>query len=287
MRIETQQATLRLATHAQVDDLLDHSGSTPHLNWVAEKQRIEQMGWWSEVAKKLGFSSWGKAYHFHPVGLAGSFCSTIDENDLVWLTVPYGQLTFDVEGNDIEDELNPLYRYFSRVAHWPGGASGVTIGRGYDLGQRPNPRKDLSAAGIEEPLLSWLLGAKGLQGDAAKNYIFDTPADYRKKKITRRQQYELFLPVYEHMKKEVIRISNINTIIESYGVLNWNSIDSKIQDIVVDLIYRGDYGTSTRTFIQKPFVENDFRVIKEMISNRSYWVAVPGDRFKRRTEYLK
>ena len=78
--------------------------------------------------------------------------------------------------------------------------------------------------------------------------------DYRKKKITRRQKYELFLPVYEHMKKEVIRISNINTIIESYGVLNWNSIDSKIQDIVVDLIYRGDYGTSTRTFIQKPFV---------------------------------
>jgi predicted chitinase len=89
------QAALRLPAHAQaisqmilykesewfhntrkwdaLDELLGHSGSTPHLNWVAEKQRIEQMGWWGEVAKKLGVSSWGKAYHFHPVGLSGWF----------------------------------------------------------------------------------------------------------------------------------------------------------------------------------------------------------------------
>ncbi|MHA6235807.1 hypothetical protein [Pseudomonas fluorescens group sp. PF-69] len=92
------QAAMRLPAHAQaisqmilykesewfhntqkwdaLDELLGHSGSTPHLNWVAEKQRIEQMGWWSEVAKKLGFSSWGKAYHFHPVGLLSNFPRT-------------------------------------------------------------------------------------------------------------------------------------------------------------------------------------------------------------------
>jgi hypothetical protein len=270
-----------------LDELLGHSGSTPHLNWLAEKQRIEQMSWWGEVAEKVGLPSWGRPYHFHPIGLAGSFCAALDENDLVWLTVPYGQLTFDVEGNDIEDELNPLYRYFSRVAHWPGGASGVTIGRGYDLGQRPNPIKDLSAAGIEEPLLSWLSGAKGLKGGAAKNYISDAPADIRKKKITRKQQYELFLPVYEHMKKEVIRISNINTVRGSYGTLNWSAVDGKIQDILIDLIYRGDYGTNARTFIQKPFVENNFSAIKEIISSKNYWATVPDDRFKRRAEFLK
>ncbi|WP_223456808.1 MULTISPECIES: hypothetical protein [unclassified Pseudomonas] len=26
-----------------LDELLDHSGSTPHLNWLAEKKRIKQL----------------------------------------------------------------------------------------------------------------------------------------------------------------------------------------------------------------------------------------------------
>jgi hypothetical protein len=56
-----------------LDEMLGHSGSTPHLNWLAEKQRIKELSWWEEVAKKVGLPSWGKAYHFHPIGLAGNF----------------------------------------------------------------------------------------------------------------------------------------------------------------------------------------------------------------------
>ncbi|WP_460056002.1 glycoside hydrolase family 19 protein [Pseudomonas sp. S2_D06] len=56
-----------------LDELLGHSGSTPHLNWLAEKQRIAQMGWWREVAEKVELPSWGSAYHFHPIGLVGLF----------------------------------------------------------------------------------------------------------------------------------------------------------------------------------------------------------------------
>jgi hypothetical protein len=56
-----------------LDELLGHSGSTPHLNWLAEKQRIAQMGWWREVSEKVGLPSWGSAYHLHPVGLVGLF----------------------------------------------------------------------------------------------------------------------------------------------------------------------------------------------------------------------
>ena len=58
-----------------LDELLGHSGSTPNLNWLAEKERIKQLSWWSEVAEKVGLSEQGKAYHFHPVGLLGSFIS--------------------------------------------------------------------------------------------------------------------------------------------------------------------------------------------------------------------
>lgn len=52
-----------------LDEILGHSGSTPHLNWLAEKERLKQISWWDEVALKVGLPTWGKVYHFHPVGL--------------------------------------------------------------------------------------------------------------------------------------------------------------------------------------------------------------------------
>ncbi|MCP2020797.1 UNVERIFIED_ORG: putative chitinase [Pseudomonas reinekei] len=61
-----------------LDELLGHSGSTPHLNWLAEKQRIAQIGWWREVAEKVGLPSWGSAYHFHPIGIFGHFANTVN-----------------------------------------------------------------------------------------------------------------------------------------------------------------------------------------------------------------
>ncbi|KQN49596.1 hypothetical protein ASE98_25090 [Pseudomonas sp. Leaf48] len=108
MTAEELQAAISLPAHAQsisqliihkesewyhqsqkwdaLDELLGHSGSTPHLNWLAEKQRIKQISWWSEVAEKVGLPSWGKAYHFHPVGLAGKLAKQgglIDVDDFL------------------------------------------------------------------------------------------------------------------------------------------------------------------------------------------------------------
>ena len=56
--------------------------------------------------------------------------------DEKWLIVPKGQFTFNNEGNDIESSI-----FYSRKAHVPHnpsgvviGQSGVTIGRGLDVG---------------------------------------------------------------------------------------------------------------------------------------------------------
>lgn len=70
MTAEELRPALRLPAHAQaisqmilrkesewfhnekkwdaLDELLGHSGSTPHLNWLAEKQRIKEMSWWGK-----------------------------------------------------------------------------------------------------------------------------------------------------------------------------------------------------------------------------------------------
>jgi predicted chitinase len=54
-----------------LDELLGHSGSTPHVNWLAEKERIKALCWWDEVMEKVGLPEDGKVYHFHPVGVFG------------------------------------------------------------------------------------------------------------------------------------------------------------------------------------------------------------------------
>jgi hypothetical protein len=247
------------------------------------KKRIEKLSWW----KEFGLPSDGKAWHFHLMGLLGNFTYPADENDLKWLNVPYGQLTFDVEGNDFEDASHPSHRYFSRIVHWPGGVSGVTIGRGYDLGQQPDPKTDLANAGVREPLLSWLVGAKGKQGQAAKAYLNSASKEIRLHTITRKQQYKLFISVYEVMKQSVLSISGGGVNQKDYGILSWDSVSKKIQDIIIDLRYRGDYHKPSRKFIQKPFVENDLEKIKQEISRKSNWESVPSERFSERVRYLE
>lgn len=272
----------------ELDPLMGHVPMVdPNHNWVSEKQRIEKLSWWGDLAGKQGISTDGLAWHIQTIGLITSIDSLFDENDPKWLKVPRGQLTFDVEGNDIEDASNPLHIYFSRVAHWPGGVSGVTIGRGYDLGQRPNPETDLAEAKIPEPLKTWLIGAKGLKGNTARNYLRGATEEIRRSVINRKQQYELFLPIYEFMKNEVIRISGSSANTEEYGSLSWDTTNNKIQDIAVDLIYRGDYTPTTRTYVQKHIVDNNLENLREVISDRSKWASVPQDRFNKRVEFLR
>jgi hypothetical protein len=251
-----------------------------------EKERIDSYVFWDKLADKTPAGT-GLIYHFHPIGFVSNFLAMEDDNDLKWLKVERGQLTFDVEGNDLEDPANPLHMYFSRKVHWPGGVSGITIGRGYDLGQRPTPETDLAAVGIKEPLLSWLLGSKGLSGVAARNYLNSASPEIRKSFITRKQQHQLFVPVYEFMKSEVIRISDKADVVHLYGHLNWDSTNPKIQDMAIDLIYRGDYTGDARALIQRHMTNNDLSAFSAVIGDRSKWGNVPDDRFNKRVDYLR
>jgi predicted chitinase len=58
-----------------LDELLGHSGSTPHKNWLAEKERMREASWWAEVAEGVGLPADGRVHHLHPVGLVAAFTS--------------------------------------------------------------------------------------------------------------------------------------------------------------------------------------------------------------------
>ncbi|WP_152224120.1 hypothetical protein [Pseudomonas sp. SCB32] len=56
-----------------LDKVLGHTGSTPILNWVAEKTRIKELSWWGEVAERGILTRGGEAYFLHPLWLNGVF----------------------------------------------------------------------------------------------------------------------------------------------------------------------------------------------------------------------
>lgn len=85
------------------------------LNYCEKLQA--DLEWMSQVPP---FDKHQAVWHCHPVVFLEELSN--DEMALKWLTVPFGQLTFDSEGNDIEDSI-----YFSRHPHVPNNR-GIVIG---------------------------------------------------------------------------------------------------------------------------------------------------------------
>lgn len=204
-----------------------------------------------------------------------------ETNDLDYLKVDNGQLTFDAEGND-----DPKSIYFSRTPHVPSDSSGVTIGRGYDMGSKKSTKikEDFNSAGIGEygEFFSKAALKKGSDAKAAikDNKLSDIV-------ITRLQQRDLFLISYAEIEIDVKRICNKAEVVEKYGNTDWDKLDSKIKDTLIDLRFRGDYTGTSRTYIQKHVADNNLTEFKKVICNRGIWSVVPEDRFNRRCNYLK
>ena len=196
-------------------------------------------------------------------------------------TVPQGQLTFNAEG------LEDRGRYFSREAHWPGGASGVTIGRGYDMKERTTDEvlADLTAAGVPQADAERLAQGAGLEDDEAAEFVRGLDG----LEITPEAQQALFSTVYEEYVTDVRRISNGPSQVEAYGNVDWENLDPAIQDAIVDLRYRGDYTPLTRRDVQPLVVANDLQGLHDLLADENRMIndwGVPRDRFERRRDYL-
>lgn len=234
------------------------------------------------------FASQRSVWHFHPLEFL-YVMSGDDDMDIKWLTVPKGQLTFDAEGNDNNDSP-----YFSRHIHWPGGVSGITIGRGYDLGQQNDPSSDFDSIELSQPLNNWLVESKGMSGLDAKNRYKSADSSISDYEITRKQQYDLFVIIYNRLEADVKRICQKPDTIRVYHPnpnttpeQAWNDIPEKIKEVLVDLRYRGDYTPHARSLIQRYAYTGDLSSFGQVLSNRNQWSNVPQDRFLRRVRFYE
>ncbi|KOO13825.1 hypothetical protein AKJ18_16240 [Vibrio xuii] len=201
-----------------------------------------------------------------------------DEMDLKWLIVPKGQLTFDAEGNDIRGSL-----HFSRTIHWPGNAkSGVTIGRGYDCGNRSKQEiySDLTSSGVEIETASAISQSAGLKGNEAKLFVEQHGKGIND--ITRKDQYNLFKLVYPQYEKRAS--TNYEKWTSQYKDTRvaWVSLDSKIRDVLVDFVYQG-FTKGPRPMTKG--MSNDKEILIEYIEKSSVLSSYePG---RQRANYLR
>lgn len=148
--------------------------------------------------------------------------------------VKKAQITFDAEGGDIESS-----QYFSRVIHWPGNAlSGVTIGRGYDMGSRTKAavNTDMIKAGVPVATAKALSEGAGLKGSKAKDFVKDEKKAIGK--ISHAQQVKMFdniYPAYETRAK----LNYEKWTAGEKDRVTWIKLDQGIQDVLVDFVYQG------------------------------------------------
>ena len=193
------------------------------------------------------------------------------------LKVKKGQITFDAEGNDIESSP-----YFSRVIQWPGTSlSGVTIGRGYDMGGRTKAvvYQDMTKAGVPAKTAKELSEGAGLKGAKAKAFV-----DKHKKsigKITHAQQVKLFDNIYPTYEAAAKQNYDKWTRTDKTRV-EWSKLDPAIRDVLVDFVYQG---FTKGPGPMKSGMHNNFDEMVKYIKNTSALMLYePG---RHRINYLK
>lgn len=191
-----------------------------------------------------------------------------------------GQFTFDNEGNEGG-------RYHSRRAHHPSTASGVTIGRGYDMKLKDKSLiyHDLVRAGV--PPFDALLLSKGsgLSGIRADNFI--EQSDIRKIEISQSSQVKLFDIEYSRIELDTKRLCEKEDVEKIYGSCNWESLNPKIKEFLIDLRYQGLYQGRIRNFIQNSVSNNDLKNLRRKFQEALDDLSIRIDsRNKNRLDFL-
>ncbi|MDH0728228.1 SH3 domain-containing protein [Stutzerimonas stutzeri] len=214
----------------ELNELMGHSFDDPNQDWAEEKNRIKTLSWWGDIAGRHSISADGKAWHFQPLALIGIFSTVARARP----TISEGRITFDAEGNNI-----PTSPFFSRVVHWPGNdLSGVTLGRGYDMGSRSEIEiyAHMTSAGIAHDQATKIAQAHGKKGLIAQQFVRENKASIGQ--ISPEQEILLFNIVYPNYVDRAIRNYDQWTAREPDRT-DWSALDQAIRDVLVDFVYQG------------------------------------------------
>ncbi|SAL76527.1 EF hand domain-containing protein [Caballeronia arvi] len=133
----------------------------PKPQYAEEHKRIEKLVWWEQVREAIaGFPS-ADVFHIHPIGLVGNFAVQAAN------AISMAGLWFIFSHEAMAGVTNRL--------HWPGGASGVTLGAGYDMKARSATEvaSDMMFLGIDQNTANEISKAAGLSSSQASRFASD------------------------------------------------------------------------------------------------------------------
>lgn len=149
-----------------------------------------------------------------------------------------GLLTFRAEGDNY-----PGSRYYSRKIHWPGNsagcardASGVTIGRGFDLGNRTKAEaySILIMAGIPPENARKIANGAGLKYCQVEKFVRSNERVVND--ITEKQQLDLFEIIYPDYLNRARRFYYSR---KGKDAVSWDNLNQALKDVFVDMFYQG------------------------------------------------
>lgn len=199
--------------------------------------------------------------------------ATGQEKEVIYLES--GQLTALGEGSD---EL-------TKYIHWPDtSASGVTLGKGYDIGSRTPDQviKELTAAGMDKAQAIKISKGAGLKGNAARDFV---QANKQSVGIisnpVQKKLLAMLMVVYESKAKSAATSTTAdaqNTNARGREVREgvpagtyvmteqeWNNLHPALVELLTDMIYQGGYYRYDRIAkINKILKDNDGDQIAQM-----------------------
>ena len=187
--------------------------------------------------------------------------------------------------------------------YWPKGASGITIGYGYDMKERTTTEvtNHLKACGVAVDLAG-VLGSGATKSATSEpkaeaflksEVVFHkTKKLYQELAIDQSARDQLFDIVYKFYDQEVARICTKNDVAKKYGTTHWQSLHPAIKAVLIDLRFRGDYHTESRQYIQKSVALNspkDFAAALKLFLNDHEDVYDDGivTRFEKRITFVE
>jgi RHS repeat-associated protein len=212
-----------------------------------------------------------------------------DVNDVGFLNVPWFQSTFEFEGKDIPSNKNTYSRIPKKLVDKKGNAigdSGVTLGRGFDLG-RKNPatiKKLMTRIGLSSSQVNTLVGAVGHHGADHVTYFDAHKEALTAIELTREQQYLLYMYAIKDRADDA-KTDRYEKDMKGNDGFAWEDLDEKIRMLMTDLNYRGDLTDANRTKLKDSVSKNDLKEVCTVISDQKYWVGirrVPQARFEER-----
>ena len=191
--------------------------------------------------------------------------------------IEQGLFTYESEGNDSG-------RWNSRVLHWPESASGVTIGRGYDLKERRREAvvQDLIGVGVSRERAEIIAGGVSKRGTAARQFVNDNREQVGE--ITVCQQINLFKRVYSTYEREAKRVYSRHASSEQ-GYVAWENLSQPMRDIVTDMVYQGAGRISTYKAAARNSEAELIRHVEERITSETDEGKI--NRYEKRIDYLR